>query len=227
MSRLYAALAYAAFLAASLWGVLFLADVGPLPTVDSRPGSWVVDLGLWLLFGLHHSVFARARAKRLPAKVERSTYVLTASLLLGLLFWQWRAAPATVWRVDQPWAAAIWLVFAAGWVLTVAATFMIDHRDFTGLRPAVASPVLSRRRLYARVRHPMMLGLLVAFWATPVMTAGHLLFALAGTAYIAIGVHLEERDLRRSLGPAYDEYARQVPRFVPGRQGVGSGMRGS
>jgi protein-S-isoprenylcysteine O-methyltransferase Ste14 len=233
-SRTYSACAYAAFLAASLWGVLFLADRGPVPTVDStRTGpAWLavlVDLGLWLVFGLHHSVMARARVKQwltrfLPERVERSTYVLTVSLALGLVFWQWRALPATIWRIHtQPWVALAWIVFGAGWGIAIAATYMIDHWEFLGLRQAgwlssrPESPAsVSRRWLYAWTRHPMMVGLLVAFWATPVMTAGHLLFAVAASGYIAIGVHFEERDLRRQFESAYDDYARRVPRFVPG-----------
>lgn len=228
ISRAYAAVAYAAFLAVSLWGVLFLADVGPLPTVDS-PGpttaAVLVDLGLWLVFGLQHSVMARARAKRgVPRRIERSTYVLATGLALGLLFWQWRPLPATVWRVDdQPWAGLLWAVFGAGWVVAVAATYMVDHLEFLGLRqagwfPARPQGSLSRRWLYAWVRHPMMTGLLVAFWATPVMTAGHVLFAAAASVYIAIGLHFEERDLHRTLGPAYATYAREVPRLVPHRR---------
>lgn len=215
-SALYSAFAYATFLAVSAWAVLFLAGVGPLPAVDSpRTGpAWaavLVDLGLWLLFGLQHSVLARDRAR-----LSRSTYVLTTSVVLGLLFWQWRALPATVWHLPgQPWVALVWGLYAVGWVTAVAATYMIDHWEFLGLRPAAGSVSLSRRWLYGSVRHPMMTGLLLAFWATPVLTAGHLLFALAGTAYIAVGVHFEERDLRRDLGPAYAEYAREVPRFVP------------
>jgi methanethiol S-methyltransferase len=223
--RAYSALAYAAFLAVSLWGVAFLADRGPLPTVDAtRSGpAWsavLIDLGLWLLFGLQHSVLARGPVKRwlsrvVPERAERSTYVLTTGLALGLLFWQWQPLPATVWQVHGPSAGLLWILYGAGWAIAVAATFMIDHWEFLGLRPAGPSSV-SRRWLYSWVRHPMMVGLLVAFWATPVMTAGHLLFALAASGYIAVGVHFEERDLRRHFGPAYDDYARDVPRLVPG-----------
>jgi len=234
MRRAYSACAYVAFPLASLWGVLFLADRGPLATVDStRSGpAWLavlIDLGLWLIFGLHHSVMSRSPAKRwltriVPERVERSTYVLSASLALGLLFWQWRALPTTIWHLhSQPWVALIWVLYGAGWVVALAATFMIDHGEFLGLRQAgwltsrpPSQPSLSRRWLYAFVRHPMMLGLLVAFWATPVMTAGHLVFAVAGSGYIAVGVVFEERELRRHLGEDYDAYARCVPRFLPG-----------
>jgi protein-S-isoprenylcysteine O-methyltransferase Ste14 len=229
----YSAGGYAAFLAASLWGVLFLADRGPTPTVDSaRSGpAWLavlVDLGLWLVFGLQHSVMARADVKQwltrvVPERMERSTYVLTASLALGLLFWQWRALPATVWHIyAQPWPAFIWVSYGAGWVIAVAATFMTDHWEFLGLRQAgwptsqpQSAASVSQRWLYSWVRHPMMVGLLLAFWATPVMTAGHLLFALAASGYVAVGVHFEERDLRRHFGTAYDDYAQRVPRLVP------------
>ena len=225
--RVYSALAYAAFTLVSLWGVLFLADLGPTPALESHGSgparvAVAVDVGLWVLFALQHSVMARAAAKRrltrvVPARLERSTYVLAAGLALGLVFWQWRALPGTVWEVSaQPWAALLWAVYGAGWVTAVAATHMTDHWEFLGVKQAVGPAQLSERWLYAWVRHPMMLGLLVAFWVTPVMTTGHLLFALAGTAYVAVGVHFEERDLRRTLGPAYDDYARRVPALVPG-----------
>jgi protein-S-isoprenylcysteine O-methyltransferase Ste14 len=229
VARVYAVLAYAAFLAVTLWGVLFLADLGPAATVDShRSGpAWsavVIDVGLWLIFALQHSVMARAPVKTwlarvVPQQVERSTYVLTGSLALGLLFWQWRALPHPVWELHaEPWTALIWTVYGLGWAIAIAATYMINHWEFSGLRPAAPpspqAPV-SERWLYGWVRHPMMLGLLIAFWVTPTMTVGHLLFALAATGYIAVGVHFEERDLRRTLGSAYDDYARRVPRFVP------------
>jgi protein-S-isoprenylcysteine O-methyltransferase Ste14 len=234
VARAYAVFAYAAFLAVSLWGALFLADVGPTPTVDShRSGpTWaavLVDLGLWTVFALQHSLMARDSVKTwltrvVPERVERSTYVLTGSLALGLLFWQWQALPGTVWQLHaQPWVALTWIVYGVGWAIAIAATFMTDHWEFLGLRQAAGprhepqSPaIVSERWMYSWVRHPMMLGLLVAFWATPHLTAGHLLFALAATGYIAVGVHFEERDLRRHLGSAYDDYARRVPRFVPG-----------
>jgi protein-S-isoprenylcysteine O-methyltransferase Ste14 len=230
--RAYSACAYAAFLAASLWGVLFLADLAA-PDVDAtRSGApWLavlVDLGLLLAFALQHSVMARPSVKRwlaraIPGAMERSTYVLATSLVLGLLFWQWRALPGDVWQIHaQPWVLFVWIIYGAGWVTAIAATFMTDHWEFLGLRQAgwlrrgpQSSASLTRRWLYAWVRHPMMLGLLVAFWATPSMTAGHLLFALGASGYIAVGVHFEERDLRLQLGGAYEDYARQVPRLLP------------
>jgi protein-S-isoprenylcysteine O-methyltransferase Ste14 len=233
LPRVYSGCAYAAFVAASFWGVLFLADVGPLPTVDSNRSAatgWavVIDLGLLLVFAVQHTVMARDSFKQwltrsVPQHMERSTYVLAASLAMGLMFWQWQALPASVWDLHtQPWVLLVWVVYAVGWMVAIAATYMIDHWEFLGLRQGGWLPArpsdsdsVSRRWLYAWVRHPMMLGLLVAFWATPSMTVGHLLFAIGGTSYIAVGVRFEERDLRRHLGSAYDDYARSVPQLLP------------
>jgi protein-S-isoprenylcysteine O-methyltransferase Ste14 len=164
---------------------------------------------------------ARGAFKRhLPATIERSTYVLAASACLALLFWQWRPLPAVIWNVSaQPWTALIWLAYGLGWLLVVASTFMIDHLDFLGIRqtlPAYQPPTFQERWLYAWVRHPLMLGLLITFWATPLLTVGRLLFAASWSAYIAVGLHFEERDLRRHLGAAYDDYANRVPALVPG-----------
>ncbi len=230
----YAGLAYAAFTAAVLWAIAFLADLSTPHAVDgaSRRPAWtalLIDACLLLVFAAQHSLMARAGSKQrlariLPAATERSTYVLAASLALGLLFWQWQPLPASVWHVGaQPWAALIWMVYTAGWLLAVATTFMIDHLDFLGLRQAYAHtrqrpyqpPSFTERWLYAWVRHPMMLGLIIVFWATPAMTAGHLLFAAAGSAYIVVGLRFEERDLTQQLGLAYRDYAQRVPALIP------------
>lgn len=231
----YAGLAYAAFGAAVLYAAGFLADLGAPTTVDrgQPPGraAIMIDVGLLLLFAVQHSVMARTGFKRrlaraLPAAAERSTYVLASSLVLGLLLWQWRPLPAYAWRYDaQPWAAFTWALYLAGWLIAVSSTFMIDHLDFLGLRQACSHftrrayqpPPFTERWLYAWLRHPLMLGLLITFWVTPRMTAGHLLFAAAGSAYIAVGVQLEERDLRAQIGDPYRDYAQRVPALVPGR----------
>jgi methanethiol S-methyltransferase len=234
MVMAYAGLAYAAFAVAALWAIAFLADLGTPYAVDgaSRRPAWtalLIDACLLLVFAVQHSVMARAGSKQwlariLPAATERSTYVLAASLALGLLFWQWQPLPAPAWRVSaQPWAALIWVVYAAGWLLALATTFMIDHLDFLGLRQAYAHtrrrpyqpPSFTERWLYAWVRHPMMLGLIIAFWVTPAMTAGHLLFAAAASAYIVVGLTFEERDPAWHLGPAYRDYAQRVPALIP------------
>jgi protein-S-isoprenylcysteine O-methyltransferase Ste14 len=231
----YAVLAYAAFLLASAWAVGFLANLSVAPTtVDgplpgSRWSSLLVDAALLLLFAVQHSVMARAGFKHrlarvLPEAAERSTFVLVSALLLGLLCWQWRPIRDDVWTVSGGWAPVLWAVYGLGWIVVFASTYLVDHWDFTGLRQAswdpargpYAGPRFSERWLYAWVRHPLMLGLLLAFWATPRMTVGHLVFALASTGYIAVGVRFEERDLYRRLGETYRDYAERVPAVVPG-----------
>lgn len=231
LSTAYAVVAYLAFLVVIVWAVAFLADVGPATTVDRGPATaWpvaaAVDLLLVAVFALHHSVFARASTKRrfaraLPARVERATYVLAASTLLALVLWQWRPIPAVIWHVDaEPWRTALWAVCALGWLIAIGATFMIDHLGFVGLRQAVSgrppASAFQARGLYALVRHPLMLGLLLAFWVTPIMTWGHALFAAAFSGYIAIGIRFEERALRAELGEPYARYARRTPALVPG-----------
>jgi methanethiol S-methyltransferase len=228
----YSAVAYVAFLAVVLWSIAFVADVHVVTTIDGgahdpRLEAAIIDLALLGLFATHHSLMARDRAKQLLARIvppaaERATYVLAADLLLALVLWQWRPISGHVWNVTaQPWRDLIWIGYALGWLIAVASTFMIDHLDFLGLRQAAArqgqytAPPFTVRWLYAWVRHPLMLGLLIAFWVTPDLTAGHLLFALAATGYIAVGVQLEERDLRRHLGQFYVDYAAAVPAILP------------
>jgi methanethiol S-methyltransferase len=228
----YSVVAYAGFLAVVLWAIAFLADLHIVTAVDrgSRDPSLqavVIDLVLLGAFALHHSVMARPRAKQVitrvvPRAAERSTYVLVADALLALVLWQWRPIAGAVWHVSaQPWRDLLWAGYGLGWLTAVASTFMIDHFDLVGLRQAVSRPggyeppAFNVRWLYAWVRHPLMLGLLIAFWVTPNMTAGHLVFAVAATGYIAIGVQLEERDLRRELGQRYLDYASRIPAIVP------------
>ena len=230
-----AGVGYVSFLLVLLWSVGFLADLPWAPTTVDGPVrapaavALLVDLLLLLAFSVHHSVMARAGVKRrlarqLPPAVERGAYVLASSALLGLVLWQWQPVPGSVWRASsEPWAAMLWALCALGWVLAVASTFVVDHWDFVGLRQArwdprrgaYRGPGFTERWLYAWVRHPLMLGLLVAFWATPRMTLSHLVFAVGWSCYIAVGVHFEERDLRRSLGATYDDYAERVPAVLP------------
>ena len=228
----FAVVAYAWFLADIVWSIAFLADVGSLGTTHgaSTPTFWAVIINLSLLgvFAVHHSVMAREGAKRritrvIPAAAERSTYVLVAAALLALVLWLWRPIGGTVWDVSaQPWQLLLWLGYGLGWLVAVAATFMIDHADFVGLRQAASRPghyrppVFREQWLYAWVRHPLMLGLLMAFWLTPRMSMGHLLFAAASTAYIVIGIRLEERALRRHYASSYADYAARVPALIPG-----------
>lgn len=224
----YAVIAYAVFLFSSAWAVLFLAG-GVDGAATSPPGqALAIDGALLLLFAVQHSVMARAGFKRrlsrlIPPAAERSTYVLVAGLLLVALFGWWQPVPTVLWEVGAPWSVAIRVGYAAGWLLVVWSTFMVDHADFLGLKQAYVhlrrlpydAPAFTQRWLYAWCRHPMMLGLVVTFWATPHMSAGHLFFAVASTGYIAVGIRFEERDLRTRLGAPYAEYASRVPALVP------------
>jgi len=158
-----------------------------------------------------------------PATLERTTYVLATDVCLVLLLLLWQPWGGQVWHVHGAPAVALWSLCAAGWVLAIASTFAVDHLELTGLRQAGwAAPRdgtqdgLQVGGLHAWVRHPLMTGLLVAFWATPDMGASHLLFALASSGYIAVGVMFEERDLRRTFGESYEEYAAHVPALLPG-----------
>jgi protein-S-isoprenylcysteine O-methyltransferase Ste14 len=167
--------------------------------------------------------FKRWSAKFLAAVCERSTYVLLSSLILLLLFWQWRPMPTVIWQTDGMVAWLLSTVYWLGWLLAFASTHMLDHFDLFGVRQALVAwrgtkmPDQSFRTplLYKIVRHPLMLGFLLAFWATPVMTLGHLVFALANTAYILVALQFEERDLIAAFGTAYQDYRRRVPMLLP------------
>jgi protein-S-isoprenylcysteine O-methyltransferase Ste14 len=190
--------------------------------------SVLIDAVLLGIFAVQHSVMARPAFKRwwttiVPESCERSTYVLISSLLLILLFWQWRPITTTIWHVEGWPAAILTAIFALGWLIGLASTHMIDHFELFGLRQvfdalrggAARMPLFKTPLLYRLVRHPLMLGLLLAFWATPYMTAGHLLFAVLTTAYIFVGTRLEERDLVAQFGATYERYRRRVPMLLP------------
>lgn len=230
---LYAIGSYAVFTASFLYALGFVGNYVVPKSIDvgevTDPAAAVaIDLLLLGLFALQHSTMARPSFKRwwtrhLPAACQRSTYVLVSSLLLLLLFWQWRPIPAPIWQTSGIVAWSLTAIHWLGWLIAFASTHMIDHFDLFGLRQAVFAmrgtemPGQSFRTplLYKIVRHPLMLGFLLAFWATPEMSAGHLLFALANTAYILLGLHLEERDLIAEFGAAYQRYRRRVPMLVP------------
>lgn len=227
------AVAWTAFVLVVAWTAAFLAG-GPVPvTVDgpARTGTApaiAVDLGLLLLFAAQHTIMARRPAKawlrrRVPPPLERTCYVLAADACLILLLVAWQPWGGDVWRFGGAAAGVLWAGYGAGWLLAVAATFAVDHLDLTGLRQAgwadaavESGSVLRIGGLHRAVRHPLMAGLLVAFWSTPHMGASHLLFAAAMTGYVAVGIGFEERDLRRRFGAAYDDYASRVPALVPG-----------
>ena len=167
--------------------------------------------------------FKRWWTSIVPASCERSTYVLISSLLLILIFWQWRPIVTTIWHVEGWPAILLTAICWIGWLTTLTSTYMIDHFELFGLRQvfdalrgaAARMPVFKTPLLYRLVRHPLLLGFLLAFWATPHMTAGHLLFAVMTTAYILVGVRLEERDLVAQFGATYEQYRRRVPMLMP------------
>jgi protein-S-isoprenylcysteine O-methyltransferase Ste14 len=239
MSRIltigYGAVCYVAFLAAFLYAIGFVGNLVVPRTIDNgidAPIAEAIAVNLLLLglFAVQHSVMARPAFKRwwtrfVPKTIERSTYVLVSSLLLFLLFWQWRTMPAMIWDVD--WMAGrvmLWILFALGWVIALLSTFMINHFDLFGLRQVYlawrekpySNLEFRESLLYRVVRHPLMLGFIIAFWATPTMTAGHLLFAVATTGYILIAMQLEEHDLIAALGERYRDYRGRVPMLIPG-----------
>jgi protein-S-isoprenylcysteine O-methyltransferase Ste14 len=232
----YGVVCYLIFLASFLYAIGFVGNFVVPKSIDTGPvGSLAEALGVNLLllglFAVSHSVMARPAFKRwwtraVPPQVERSTYVLTSSLLLALMYWQWRPMPEAIWEAQQPAViAALWGLFGLGWLVVLISTFLIDHFDLFGLRQVYLyargepylPPPFRTPGLYRVVRHPIMLGFLIAFWATPTMTWGHLLFSLMTTGYILVGVFLEERDLRRAFGGIYEEYRQKVGMIVPWR----------
>ena len=230
----YALACYLCMLAVLGYGAGFFANRGVPTSIDGSarggwPGAVVIDLALLGLFAVQHTVMARPGfkrrwARRLPAAAERATFVLAASLALALLYWQWWPFGPELWRLTGPGADVLLAVQASGWLLALGSTFLISHTDLFGLRQAwrrargarYTPPPFTERGWYRWVRHPLMTGFLIVFWVTPVLTAGHLLFCVAATGYILIGIGFEERDLRRELGPAYASYAARVPALIPG-----------
>ncbi|MEZ5289768.1 MAG: hypothetical protein R2745_01655 [Vicinamibacterales bacterium] len=230
----YGVLAYVVFLGAFLYAVAFVGGFGVPTRLDGALRSpathaLAIDFALLGAFAIQHSVMARRSFKEwwtqfVPWTIERATYVLVASLALLLLFWQWRPLGGEIWTVDLPaMRVLLWALFAAGWAIVLLSTFLIDHFDLFGLRqvwlPLVGRPYTRTAFLtpafYRYVRHPLYLGFLLAFWMTPVMTAAHLVFALATTAYILVAIQLEERDLVHAHGAAYEAYRRTVPMLLP------------
>lgn len=233
---LYGVLCYVIFFVTFLYAIAFVADTTFVPHTVNRgfavaglTQAVVIDASLLGLFALQHSGMARRGFKEWLAgwmgpSIERSTYVLLSSLVLILLYWQWRPLPGVVWDVGHGWAW--WLLYgisALGWLVVLSGTFAINHFDLFGLRQvwlcargvAYTPPAFVDSFYYRIVRHPLMLGFIIAFWATPRMTAGHLLFAIATTAYILVAVRLlEERDLV-AAHPEYREYRREVPMICP------------
>jgi protein-S-isoprenylcysteine O-methyltransferase Ste14 len=235
LTLLYGSVCYLIFLGTFLYAIGFVGNLGVPKSIDSGvPGALVpsllVNAVLLAIFALQHTGMARKGFKRwwtkmIPNSIERSTYVLFSSLSLLLLYWQWRPLPAIVWNIESPAGrAVVWTLFAAGWLLVLLATFLIHHFDLFGVRQVWLRFQDKPYRelgfrtpgLYKYLRHPIQVGFLIAFWATPTMTVGHLVFSVATAAYIFMAVKLwEERDLLREHGERYRTYMDQVGGFLP------------
>jgi protein-S-isoprenylcysteine O-methyltransferase Ste14 len=230
----YGAAAYLVFFGTILYAIGFTTGLVVPKTIDdglsgSMAEALIINLALLSVFALQHSIMARKPFKRwwtkiVPAAIERSTYVLLASLILILLFWQWRPMPDVVWHVSEPTLAmALTGLSLFGWVIVFLSTFLINHFELFGLQQVVrnlagrpsAEPTFRTPFLYKLVRHPLYLGFIIAFWAAPTMTVGHLLFAGVTTAYILVAIMLEERDLVDLFGDEYRRYRERVGMLLP------------
>jgi protein-S-isoprenylcysteine O-methyltransferase Ste14 len=230
----YGAACYAVFLATFVYAIGFAGNIAVPKGLDSGPEGPLLtaiagNSALLAVFALQHSVMARPWFKRqwtrlIPEPAERSTYVLFSSLAMMLLFWQWRPMGGVVWDIrETPAAAAVMGIYAFGWALLLAATFLINHFDLFGLRQVwlhlIGQPYEPLRfrtpGLYRSVRHPIYAAWMIIFWAAPVMTAAHLLFAVMTTVYMLIAIQWEERDLLTVHGEAYARYRKSVPMLIP------------
>ena len=233
-SLVYGVVCYALFAGAFLHTIGFVANVPGLKTIDSgTPGDvWTavaVDVALLGAFAVQHSIMARRWFKEwwtrfVPRQVERSTYVLAASLVVGLLLWQWQPIPTEVWSVEgSAGRIAFFVLSLTGWTIVLVATFLINHFELFGLKQVfdywrerqAESPTFRTPALYKVVRHPLYFGFILAFWATPRMSVGHLLFAVMTTGYILVGIFFEERDLIAQFGSQYRRYRAEVGMLIP------------
>ena len=234
LSLAYGLIAYGIFLPTLVYAIFFSGNMLVPKTIDSGGAesplllAVAINAVLLTVFACQHSIMARRGFKRvwtkiIPKHLERPTYVLAATLLLILLLWQWRPIPQVVWDLHGPAAMVLTVTFWLGWILVPASTFLINHFELFGVQQVwgyfrgkqYGSATFRIPLFYRIVRHPLYLGFIVAFWSAPRMTVGHLLFTVATTGYILLGIYLEERDLVAEHGDAYRNYRKQVPMLVP------------
>jgi len=233
-SFLYGVVCYLVFFVVFLYLIGFVGNLFVPKSIDTGTAtaaaqSVMVNIALLGLFAVQHTIMARPAFKRwwkniVPEQVERSTFVLASSLLLVLLFWQWRSILGVIWSVDNPTGKVVLLgLFWLGWGTVLFSSFIINHFDLFGLRQVwlhftnreYHHVEFQARSLYRLIRHPLMLGIVIGSWATPRMTTGHLVFAITATIYILIGIWFEEHDLVRFYGKNYVDYRHRVPMLIP------------
>jgi protein-S-isoprenylcysteine O-methyltransferase Ste14 len=230
---IYGLISYLLFLGVFLYAIGFVGGIVVPKALDdgevgNRTTAILINAGLLAVFAIQHTIMARPAFKErwtkiIPEVAERSTFVMVTNVLFLVLFWQWQPMPEIVWSVGGVLANVIWALFWMGWAVVLVSTYLIDHFDLFGLRQVTlqlqgkeyTSPQYVERLLYRVVRHPLMLGFVIAFWAAPVMSQGRLLFAGMTTAYILVGIHIEERDLVKAHGDDYRSYQSRVPMIIP------------
>ncbi len=234
ISFVYGVLAHLGFLVAFMYLIGFLGNFVVPKSIDSGQAGPVgqallINVILIAIFGIPHSVMARPGFKQwwtkvVPQHIERSTYVMISNLLVALLMWQWQPMVGVIWNVEHPVGASVlWGLFGIGWVMIVLTSFVINHFDLFGLRQVYLhlrgmeyTPLEFKAKwIYQYIRHPLMLGWIIAFWSTPQMSAGHLVFAVGTTVYILIAIQFEERDLVKYHGEDYENYRRKVSMLIP------------